>query len=145
MADSNVSSGESEQDTPTEQKPKHPGGRPRIYQSPEEMSEAIEEYFRVDPEPTVTGLALHLGFASRVSLLSYQGYSEEFFNIIKRGLSRVENRYERACLNGKGTGGGPIFLLKNMGWRDERTENVNGEMIIEVRQFGGSSEIPNPE
>ena len=83
-------------------------GRPPKYKSKEEMEEKIEQYFKdceghpltddkgnqvynklghpviVDKRPpTVTGLALALGFNTRLSLLNYQG-KKEFMNTITR-------------------------------------------------------------
>ena len=49
-------------------KPKHPGGRPRKYDTPEQMQVAIDAYFDEPKLHTVCGLALHLGFAQRKSL-----------------------------------------------------------------------------
>ena len=89
-------------------------GRPPAFDSVEEMEKLIEEYFieckgkplldkegepmfdkwghpimiNVEP-PTVTGLALALGFNSRTSLFNYQG-KEEFVNTITRAKSIIE-------------------------------------------------------
>lgn len=83
-------------------------GRPPKYEHKEEIEGLIEEYFKKcegeilkDEEgevifdkfgnpvivgarpPTVTGLALALGFSTRLSLLNYQG-KKEFMNTITR-------------------------------------------------------------
>ena len=60
-----------------------PAGQPPYYKTPEDMQIAIDAYFRdiaihniENPDnikhPTVTGLALGLGFCSRNSLLHYE-------------------------------------------------------------------------
>jgi len=53
---------------------KHPGGRPRKYQSVEQLQTAIDSYFESTEKLTVTGLALHLGFNSRQALVNNEGY-----------------------------------------------------------------------
>lgn len=83
-------------------KQKHPGGRPKLFESVEELKSKIKEYFDfktcpdkrmvtlksfeegekgeyVDyvPHFTKTGLALHLGFESRQSLYDYAKLSEK--------------------------------------------------------------------
>lgn len=96
-----------------------PGGRPAIYNSPGELQAVIEEYFAtIEGTPTITGLAYHLGFESRQSFYDYEK-NPEYSYIIKRARLKVENGYEVALIGNNCTG--PIFALKNMGWRD-RTE-----------------------
>jgi len=93
-------------------------GRPPKYKSKEEIEEKIEQYFKdcegrplTDDEgnqiynkwgypvivdkrpPTVTGLALALGFTNRLSLLRYQG-KKEFCDTITRAKARVEQYAE---------------------------------------------------
>jgi len=108
----------------------HPGGRPRYYESPSEMQQAIESYFQETPfdEITITGLALHLGFTSRQALIHYEGYSQEYFDTIKRAKLIVENVYERD-LRDKG-GSGPIFALKNFDWSDKQEIEHQGKMSV---------------
>lgn len=109
---------------------KRTAGQPALYNSPEELSIKIEQYFEElkaeKEEPTVTGLALYLGFESRQSLYDY-GKREEFSYIIKRAKLRVENGYEKALRLNNATG--PIFALKNMGWKDKTETDIttNGE------------------
>lgn len=116
------------------------GGRPPKYDDPKELEAKIEEYFdyiqgeegeetyindqgievfkwKREPErPTVTGLALFIGFSHKGTLYEY-AKKEEFKDSIKRALSLVERSYE-FMLDSK-TYGGAIFALKNMGWKDK--------------------------
>lgn len=121
------------------------GGRPRVYETPEEMEGAIEDYFNPTSisttlkrdgsntpikeertrreKPTVTGLALHLGFESRQSIYDYKE-NGEFSYIIKRALLMVENGYEERLSENACTGA--IFALKNMGWKDKTETEISG-------------------
>ena len=115
------------------------GGRPRIYDTEEDLQQAVNSYFEFikgekqsmvaegglmretwvrDPEPaTITGLALFLGFESRQSIYDY-AKDGRFSYIIKQSQLRVECEYEKKLSGDKPTG--PIFALKNMGWSDRQ-------------------------
>lgn len=111
-------------------KAKHAGGRPRKYESVVKLQAAIDEYFEVAPGYTITGLALHLGFTSRLALIANEGYSEEFFYALKRAKLRIEMYYEQHLVE---TGAaGSIFALKNFGWSDKQEivqERTQSEQI----------------
>jgi hypothetical protein len=97
------------------------GGRPPMYDSPEELATQVNSYFgyckKSDIKATITGLALYLGFCSRQSLEDYVE-KEEFTYIIKRAKLAVENSYE---LSGQTI---DIFALKNMGWKDKSEQEI---------------------
>jgi hypothetical protein len=123
---------------------KHAGGRPRKYQSVEEMSTAIDAYFDEcdvrmvqvvtkkgdvvevhSPAPyTVMGLANELGI-DRDTLNNYSSrsdeFGEEFFGTIKAAREKVHQNLEFRLLDGAGYGPGHIFGLKNnYGWKDKQ-------------------------
>lgn len=114
-------------------------GRPRTFESPEQMEGVIEDYFNPEAfeetktrsgtltksigrqlrvNPTITGLAYHLGFESRQSFYDYETIVEYSY-IIKKARLRVEMGYEESLRSNNVAGS--IFALKNMGWKD-RTE-----------------------
>lgn len=129
--------------------------RPKTIKTPEEFYHKVEDYFEWvrgefhwdvgsdedgnpidekiwdrDPEPvTITGLCLHLGFASKQSLYDYCSY-EDFKDVANWARLRVENYYEKG-LHGR-TVTGHIFALKNMGWSDRREvdHTTNGNSLI---------------
>lgn len=109
---------------------KHPGGRPRKWDSVEDMQKAIDAYFQEnDPPYTVTGLALALDL-TRKGLLDYQ-QREEFGDTIEKAKAFIEQCTEERMLAGKGWGPGHIFSLKhNYGWRDQHDVNVKGAMTV---------------
>lgn len=83
-----------------------------------------ENYWIRRPEPpTVTGLALHLGFADKSSLYDYKE-KVEFSHSIKRAITRIEKYHEiKASYGDKCVGN--IFVLKNFGWKDRVETDVN--------------------
>ena len=99
-------------------------GRPRKYDSPEKMQESIDNYFENTTKLTICGLALYLGFDSRVSLLNYEGYSEDFLSTIKKAKSRIEEYYEQHLIGSNAAG--PIFALKNFKWSDKQEIEHSG-------------------
>lgn len=103
-------------------------GRPLKYKTVKELEDAIDAYFeerysKAIP-PTISGLALWLGFESRQSLYDYQD-RPEFSDTIKRATARIEDYAERILLNGNGSATGAIFWLKNHKWTDKTEQIVN--------------------
>jgi len=121
------------------------GGCPPKYSSRQELIDKISEYFdqcvpEYDEEgnvlafnnPTVTGIALYLGFASRQSFYDYKD-SQEFSDIIKRASMVIENHYEEKLNHQSPTGA--IFALKNMGWADKQeitNNNIDINKIADI-------------
>lgn len=112
-----------------------PAGRPPIFETVEQLEEAIHDYFTngvkkrkvligkapnaqlIEIEvPTITGLAYYLGFESRQSFYDYEA-REEFSYTIKRSRLFIEIEYEEQLQHGNTVGA--IFALKNMGWKDK--------------------------
>lgn len=119
-------------------------GRPPIYSNKEQIKVLIDEYFKKcegellkddngkpilnkwgNPviigakPPTITGLALALGFASRQALLNYQGKSE-FNDTITRAKTRVEEYAETRLFDRDGSNGAKFSLANNFkGWSDK--------------------------
>lgn len=119
-------------------------GRSLIYKSADEMQKKIDEYF-ADCEgkplrdedghvltdkygkpvltgahpPTVTGLALFLGFGGRQALLNYQG-RKAFKDTVTRAKARVEEYAESRLFDKDGFQGARFTLERNFkGWREE--------------------------
>lgn len=119
------------------------GGRPKHFENEQELQSKIEEYFiwlqgdfenvekrneedepylervysRYPEDPTITGLALYLGFESRQSVYDYEK-SGEFSYTVKRARLHIENSYEKDLRSKHYTGA--IFALKNFGWSDKQ-------------------------
>ena len=120
-------------------------GRPPMYNTAEEMQEIIDDYFEkckgrvlTDDEqgiirdkygipvfvdvrpPTITGLALALGFTSRQALLNYQA-KEEFVDTIMRAKARVECYAEERLFDKDGANGAKFSLANNFeGWKEKK-------------------------
>lgn len=116
-------------------------GRPPHFTSPEELQEEIDSYFFDQKESksaaTITGLAYHLGFASRQSFYDYEK-DGDFSYTIKRARLKIESIYE-AKLSGNNAAG-PIFALKNFGWTDKqevdhKNNGGNFEPFVLVKQY----------
>lgn len=100
--------------------------------------EPVKIWTRHPEEPTITGLAIYLGFESRQSLYDY-GKKDGFTYSIKRALLEVENNYEKGLWSDKVAG--VVFALKNMGWADKQDITTNGKdlnsrMVVEVKNTG---------
>lgn len=140
-------------------------GRPPIYKTANEIEEKIDAYFKEcegeilkddngktvlnkfgNPvvinrkPPTVTGLALALGFTSRLDLLRYQG-KEEFCNTITRAKSMVEQYAEERLFDRDGSNGAQFSLRNNFkGWDADKKNDDSGDGKITI-----VNNIPRPE
>ena len=106
----------------------NPNGRPPTYKTAEEMQEVIDIYIEsVSNAPTITGLALSLGFCSRQSIYDYIK-KEEFSYTLKRAVLYIENFYETCLTNPTiKTVAGPIFALKNLGWEGDKEKSEDDD------------------
>lgn len=106
-------------------------GRPKLYNSKEEMQDIIDAYFslcnQLERPYTMSGLANALNM-SRQSLINYSK-DEEFFDTIKKARAEVEQQLEENALMGKANSTFTIFNLKNnYGWRDSVEINNQNEL-----------------
>ena len=106
------------------------GGRPRLYNSPEEFESKIGEYEQFCKEKdypvTWTGLALFMGFSSRQSIDEYAKY-DGFSDSVKKAKTFVEWHYEMKLAKSEGSPAGSIFALKNFGWKDKQEIEKTGD------------------
>lgn len=133
---------------------KHPGGRPPKFNNPEELQAKIDAYFTLckgevltDDEgkaitdkygrpivlgakpPTITGLALALGFTTRQSLLNYSA-KKEFVDTITRAKSRVEEYAESRLYDRDGVQGAKFNLINNFkGWSEKPEPTVDDHTL----------------
>lgn len=120
-----------------------------IFKSDEELKKRVDEYFNSGirtktifvgkdavpievPVPTITGLAIFLGFESRQSFYDYEKNPKHSYTI-KRARMFIEREYEEQLQVGNTTGA--IFALKNMGWIDKQHQDhtTKGDKIEIVR------------
>lgn len=103
-------------------------GRPLKYKTPEELEKAIVAFFTErklsHTPPTISGLALALGFEDRQSIYDYKE-REDFSCVIKKAIAMIEDYAEQRCLSGEGSATGAIFWLKNHKWTDKTVQDVN--------------------
>lgn len=133
-------------------------GRPLKYKTVEELQAAIDAYFKKcegellrdednnpvfnkfgqpvvinQRPPTVTGLALALGFTTRLSLLNYQG-RKEFMNTVTRAKSYIEEYTESRLFDRDGVNGAKFSLTNNFkGWSD-RPDSYDIEDVDDTRR-----------
>lgn len=120
--------------------------RPLKYKTVEELQVAIDAYFTecegkplLDEEgkavtdkygelvivgahpPTVTGLALALGFTGRQALLNYQG-RKQFMDTITRAKARCEAYAEERLFDRDGARGAQFSLEHNFRWKSDDSD-----------------------
>ena len=129
--------------------------RPLKYKTVDELQAAIDQYFEdcrgkplmdddgnavtdkygnpiiVDAKPpTITGLALALGFTGRKQLLDYQGRAT-FCNTITRAKARCEEYAESRLYDRDGANGAQFSLKYNFRWDVQKDAEAEGVKIID--------------
>jgi DNA-packaging protein gp3 len=75
-----------------------------------------------EPEPpTLSGLALYLGFDSRQQFETYEA-KPRYGAPLRRARLRIESVYEKKLHFHSSSGA--VFALKNLGWKDKAAEKV---------------------
>jgi hypothetical protein len=100
--------------------------RPPFFENPEQLQAMIDEYFNTPRKPTISGLALFLGFADRHSFYDYEK-KEEFTHTIKRARARIAQHFEELIQGNQAAGG--IFMLKNLGYTDKQEIDLNANVV----------------
>lgn len=139
-------------------------GRPPRYKTVEEMQEKIDQYFEAcegklmldeDGEPTldkygneiyigrkpptVTGLALALGFNTRQALLNYQA-KKAFVDTVTRAKSRIEEYAEMRLFDRDGVNGAKFSLTYNFkGWQGnagttEQDQKIENNLLARIKE-----------
>ena len=104
-------------------------GRPRLWETPEELLTAGLSYFEWADDVykgkyAEADMRLYLGFHNRTSWHDYK-HNPEFANVIYILESIMEGDTEKKLMWAASTQGA-IFKLKNkFGWKDEVTQNQN--------------------
>jgi len=114
-------------------------GRPRKFNTAEEMETVVDEYFELSDaasEPyTMSGLALFLGM-SRMTLLHYKN-NPSYEKIVNHARQRVEAHVEKLLLSGM-PATGPIFNMKNnFQWKDQQDLDITtkSEQVFDKDQM----------
>ncbi len=137
-------------------KDKHPGGRPPLYKSAEEMQKLIDEYFlecegkpfiKPDGEvltdkhgypvmvgvkpPSIVGLALKLGLKSRQAIINYQD-RPEFNDTITRAKMRIEEYNNARLFDKDGVRGAMFSLSVNYGYVEKQGIEHSGQIGVKI-------------
>lgn len=137
-------------------------GRPPKYKCVGEIEEKIDAYFRecegrplLDEAgnvltdkygapiivnrhpPTITGLALALGFTTRQGLLNYQA-KREFVDTITRAKSLIESYAEERLFDRDGVQGARFSLTNNFkGWREKPADDEESDVLAKAKALLG--------
>ena len=118
-------------------------GRPKLYDSVEDMKKDIEKYFKECDKKgkpyTMSGLANALDM-SRQSLINYSN-DDNFFDTIKKARFKVEQQLEENALIGTSNATFTIFNLKNnFGWVDKQEQEITSK-----NRFNIVNDLPKEE
>lgn len=111
------------------------------FKSADEFLKKAEEYFETTPvkEQTRAGMCIALGMSTELLYKYKTGESgEDFKKAAAFVYTRLEHKYE-VDLNNKRNPTGPIFALKQYGWKD------NQEVEAKVSGFEIVCNVPRPK
>src|ERR1700743_1097778 len=110
-----------------------------LFSSANELDALIAQYFeQITGNPTMAGLAFHLGFNSREDFEEYE-LNGKFADQLKRARLRIAADYEKKLH--ATSSAGAIFALKSMGWNEKpdqksADESENHVLKVEIIQSG---------
>lgn len=146
-------------------------GRPPKYKTAEEMQVKIDEYFKQcegetlydnkgEPRlnkfgdvirinqhpPTMSGLAIALGFDNRKSLILYEP-KPAFMDTITRAKGRVERYAEERLFDRDGQRGAEFSLKHNYKWDSKADDASGSELLMSIVKVlaSGQSTPDKPE
>lgn len=94
-------------------------GRPRFYQTPDELRQAVLDYFTECEEnmepPTITGLKMSLNFKSTNSFKDYATFGKEYEEIVESAQNSLREYYEKNLM-GKAYPGARFWLAAKDKW-----------------------------
>ena len=141
-------------------------GRPPLYKTPEELQAAVDRYFEsckgvpaFDKDgmpitnrsglqrytggkpPTLSGLALFLGYKNRQTFTRQKNRNEEFRDIVLTAHLRCEEFWERALMDESSYDGASFILLTAFGWSKKKIEDVTQPGIVHIVNRESSKDI----
>lgn len=110
--------------------------RSRYYETPDEFDLMVDMYVEhcalADPPKvmTIPGMALFMGFCDKSEITVYEYERDGFAPSAKRAKMIVEEATVRSAMGT--SGGGPIFILKNMGYTDRHDVKFD-RVVVEIK------------
>lgn len=95
----------------------------------DDVTEKKKVWDRPPEQPTISGLALYLGFDSCDALDDYCA-NGQYAPLIKRARLRIETAYEQKLHQGPASGA--IFALKKLGWNQHGANTHTDSSICEL-------------
>lgn len=119
------------------------GGRPKLWETKEELEKAIEGFWDYCEEkqvtPTLSRLAVFCN-CDRTTLVNYS-HDDEFFNTIKKAKQKIESYQEEFLFSGKSVAGAIFSLKNNYAWNDKSEVDLNAN----VKQENDYSKLTTEE
>lgn len=120
------------------------GGRPKLWNTKEELEKAINGFWDYCEQkqvvPTLSRLAVFCD-CDRSTLRDYSS-DDEFSPTIKKAKTMIESYQEEFLFSGKSVAGAIFSLKNNYGWEDktQQEQNILGEIKLPVVKWGSKKE-----
>lgn len=96
----------------------------------ESILEEVIIYDRQPEPPTITGLALFIGFSSRQQFEDHEK-KPRFAPTLRRARLKIEAEYEKKLH--LTSAAGAIFALKSLGWNDDKETTNQALKTLEIK------------
>lgn len=145
-------------------------GRRPLYETPEQLQAAVDEYFRKcegvpvydkngvpvtkrngrqrragEIPPTLTGLALFCGYKDRRTFTRQKNRSAAFNDVVLVARLRIEDYYEQALMDSDTFDGAAFMLSMAFGWRKRKAEEQETADVPKVRIINRAKKAENPK
>lgn len=104
--------------------------------------EEVIVYDRQPEPPTLTGLALFIGFSSRQEFEDHEK-KPRFADVLKRARLKIEAEYEKKLH--LTSAAGAIFALKSLGWNDDKETANPALKTLEIKILESGPSLANTE
>jgi hypothetical protein len=94
------------------------------------VPESVIIYDRQPEPPTLTGLALYIGFNSRQEFEDHEKIPKYAVHL-RRARLKIEAEYEKKLH--LTSAAGAIFALKSLGWNDDKENGISTLPVLEIK------------
>lgn len=115
----------------------------RLYNTPQELQDRIDDYFATNSIYTGYGLQLHLGFRNHQTIRDYCKL-KDYSGIIESAFMRIAAQHEENLITSKNPTGSIFWLKsnnfsKNERWIDTVETQVSGDIKVHVKISGNKN------
>lgn len=115
-----------------------------IWKDPEKFLAKAREYFETAKYPNIHGLSIYLGYRGRTSFYRCKERGGEWPEVFEAIQELLTDRVAQLLGDKSVPVAGTIFHLKQLGWVDKQEVKHEGDLVINLVQYGKDNGTNNP-